>query len=107
MLLNTLSTASTSSVVAHFALTTVALSAGTASCSRSLHRRHERWLRHQSGRCWNKPSRCRTAGCRMSMGHLHRQCGPAEPKQNGHKSDRLLNAAGGGSLGTQAFSDIR
>ncbi|MFN7868367.1 MAG: hypothetical protein ACK6D6_00680 [Planctomyces sp.] len=33
--------------------------------------------------------------------------GPAEPKQNGHKSDRLLNAAGGGSLGTQAFSDIR
>lgn len=74
MLLNTFSTASTSSVVAHFALTTVALSAGTASCSRSLHRRHERWLRHQSGRCWNKPSRCRTAGCRMSMGHLHRQC---------------------------------
>jgi hypothetical protein len=75
MLLNTLSTASTGSVVAPFALTNVALSAGTASCSRSLHRRSERWMQHQPGRCWGKPSRCRTAGCRMSCGQITRQCG--------------------------------
>ena len=74
MLLNTLSTASTSSVVAVIALTVVALSAGTASCSRSLHLWRKRRMPHQPGRCWSHSSCCRTASYRMSVEQFGLRC---------------------------------
>jgi hypothetical protein len=74
MLLNTLSTASTSSVVAVIALTVVALSAGTASCSRSLHLWRKRRMPHQPGQRCSHSSRCRTASYRMSARQFGLQC---------------------------------